>query len=398
MAPKPLPALDLSAGIPQHLRTLVAVPVLLRTTDDIAEQIERLEVHHLSSTGRAVHYALLSDGPDAATETVADDATLIAVATEAIARLNARYPSEDGDRFYFLHRRRLWNPSEDVWMGWERKRGKLAELNRLLRGATDTSFAVISSPLPADFRYVITLDADTRLLRGTVAQMVGKIAHPLNRARFDARQQRVTGGYGILQPRVSPSLPTGQNGSIYQRLFSSPGGIEPYAAATSDVYQDLFGEGTFTGKGIYDVDAFEAALQGRVPENTLLSHDLFEGTFARAALASDIEVVEDYPARYDVDIRRQHRWARGDWQLLPWIFGRRRHDRGGVPAIGRWKMIDNLRRSLLAPVAVLSLFAGWLLPLPLGPDVDRPDGVDACPPASAAVAIRLLPRRAAESP
>ena len=180
-----------------------------------------------------------------------------------------RYPSEDGDRFFFLHRRRLWNPSEGVWMGWERKRGKLAELNRLLRGATDTSFAVVSSPLPADIRYVITLDADTRLLRGTVAQMVGKIAHPLNRARFDARQQRVTGGYGILQPRVSPSLPTGQDGSIYQRLFSSPGGIEPYAAAISDVYQDLFGEGTFTGKGIYDVDAFEAALDGRVPENTL---------------------------------------------------------------------------------------------------------------------------------
>ena len=158
--------------------------------------------------------------------------------------------------------------------------------------------------------------------------MVGKIAHPLNRARFDAGPQRVTGGYGILQPRVSPSLPTGQDGSLYQRLFSSPGGIEPYAAATSDVYQDLFGEGTFTGKGIYDVDAFEAALQGRVPENTLLSHDLFEGTFARAALASDIEVVEDYPARYDVDIRRQHRWARGDWQLLPWIFGRRRQRPG----------------------------------------------------------------------
>ncbi len=365
VAPKPLPGLDLATGIPPHLRTLVAVPVLLRNSDDIAEEIERLEVHHLSSAGGAVHYALLSDAQDAATESVPEDARLITDAIEAIARLNARYPSADGDRFFFLHRRRLWNPSEGVWMGWERKRGKLAELNRLLRGATDTSYSVVSSQLPGDVRYVLTLDADTRLLRGTVAQMVGKIAHPLNRARFDAGAQRVTGGYGILQPRVSPSLPTGQDGSIYQRLFSSPGGIEPYAAATSDIYQDLFGEGTFTGKGIYDLDAFEAALHGRVPENTLLSHDLFEGTFARAALASDIEVVEDYPARYDVDIRRQHRWARGDWQLLPWIFGDRSGDRGGIPAIGRWKMIDNLRRSLLAPVALLSLFAGWLLPLPL---------------------------------
>ncbi|MES2541569.1 MAG: glucoamylase family protein, partial [Pseudomonadota bacterium] len=204
---------------------------------------------------------------------------------------------------------------------------------------------------------------DTRLLRGTVAQMVGKIAHPLNRARFDPDTQRVTGGYGILQPRVSPSLP-GQDRSIYQGLFSSPGGIEPYAAAASDLYQDLFGEGTFTGKGIYDVDAFEAALQGRVSENTLLSHDLFEGVFARAGLASDIEVVEDYPARYDVDIRRQHRWTRGDWQLLPWIFGTRRQDRGGLPTLGRWKMLDNLRRSLLAPFMVASLFAGWMLPWP----------------------------------
>ncbi len=365
VAPKPLPGLDLATGIPTHLRTLVAVPVLLRNTDEIAEEIERLEVHHLSSAGGAVHYALLSDAADSATETAPDDAKLIADATKAIAQLNARYPGADGDRFYFLHRRRLWNPSEGVWMGWERKRGKLAELNRLLRGATDTSYAMISSQLPGDIRYVITLDADTRLLRGTVAQMVGKIAHPLNCARFDANQQCVTGGYGILQPRVSPSLPTGQDGSIYQQLFSSPGGIEPYAAATSDIYQDLFGEGTFTGKGIYDVDAFEAALQGRVPEDTLLSHDLFEGTFARAALASDIEVVEDYPARYDVDIRRQHRWARGDWQLLPWIFGSRRNDLGSVPAIGRWKMIDNLRRSLLAPMALVSLEAGWMLPLPL---------------------------------
>jgi cyclic beta-1,2-glucan synthetase len=363
--PKALPGLDLSKGVPAHLRTLVAVPVLLRDADDLATQIERLEVHYLSSTGGAVHYALLSDTADAVTERDAGDDQLVAAAVAAVARLNALYPADAGDRFFFLHRKRLWNPSEGVWMGWERKRGKLAELNRLLRGATDTSFAVVSGPLPDAVRYVITLDADTRLLHGTVAQMVGKIAHPLNRARFDPALRRVTGGYGILQPRVSPALPAGHDGSVYQRLFSSPGGIEPYAAATSDVYQDLFDEGSYTGKGIYDVDAFEAAMAGRVPENTMLSHDLFEGVFARAALASDIEVVEDFPTRHDVDIRRQHRWARGDWQLLPWLFGRRRSEFGGIPAVGRWKMIDNLRRSLLAPMAMLALFAGWMLPLPL---------------------------------
>ena len=359
--PTPLPGLDLTKGVPPHLRTLVAVPVLLHDTEELATQIERLEVHHLSSTGGALHYALLSDAMDADAETTGQDAQLVMAAMEAVAQLNARYPSEDGDRFFFMHRRRLWNPSEGVWMGWERKRGKLAELNQLLRGAADTSFDVISGALPHDIRYVITLDADTRLLRGTVRQMIGKMAHPLNQPRFDDAAKRVTGGYGILQPRVTAALPVGQDGSIYQRIFSSQGGIEPYAAAVSDVYQDLFEEGSFTGKGIYDVDAFEAALAGRVPENTMLSHDLFEGVFARAALASDIEVVEDFPSRYDVDIRRHHRWARGDWQLLPWIFGARQHGGCGIPVVGRWKMIDNLRRSLLAPLAIATLFAGWLM-------------------------------------
>ena len=174
----------------------------------------------------------------------------------------------------------------------------------------------------------------------------------------------MTRGYGVLQPRVTADLPTGEEGSIYQRIFSSHGGIDPYVMATSDLYQDLFDEGSFTGKGIYDVDAFEAALAGRVPENTMLSHDLFEGVFARAALASDIEVVEDFPSRYDVDIRRRHRWVRGDWQLLPWVFGARGADTGGMPALGRWKMIDNLRRSLLAPMAMLTLFSGWMMPPP----------------------------------
>ncbi len=362
--PAVLPGMALEEGVPDHLRTLVVVPVLLSDEADLLRQIEQLEVHHLSSTGGAVHFALLSDGPDAATETVPQDAALIDAAARGIARLNAQYPSERGDRFLLLHRRRLWNPSEGCWMGWERKRGKLVELNGLLRGATDTTFLHIGGTAPSvppDVRHVITLDADTRLLRDTVRQMVGKMAHPLNTPRIDGDQGRVTGGYGILQPRVTPALPVGHDGSLYQRIFSSPGGIEPYAAAVSDVYQDLFDEGSFTGKGIYHVDAFAAALKGRVPENALLSHDLFEGIFARAGLASDIEVVEDFPARYDVDARRQHRWVRGDWQLWPWLCGSRR---AGVPAVGRWKMFDNLRRSLVAPMTFAALLAGWLMPLP----------------------------------
>lgn len=362
VAPNPLPGLDLANGIPTDMRALVAVPVLLHDLAELHAQIERLEVHHLSSIGGALHYALLSDAMDASTETTAQDAALVVAALASVAQLNERYPSDDGPLFYFLHRRRLWNPGEGLWMGWERKRGKLVELNRLLRGSTDTSFCVQSSPVPQNIRYVITLDSDTRLLHGTVRHMIGKMAHPLNRPCFESTSARVTGGYGILQPRVTADLPIGSDGSIYQRIFSSQGGIDPYASATSDVYQDLFGEGSFTGKGIYDVDAFEAALAGRVPDNAMLSHDLFEGVFARAALASDIEVVEDFPTRYDVDIRRRHRWVRGDWQLLPWIFDRGGANPGGISALGRWKMIDNLRRSLLAPMAILVLFAGWMMP------------------------------------
>ena len=215
---------------------------------------------------------------------------------------------------------------------------------------------------------MITLDADTRLPRDTVRRLIGKMAHPLNRPRFDAALGRVVEGYAILQPRVTPALPVGREGSLFLRVFSSATGIDPYAAAVSDVYQDLFGEGSYTGKGIYDVDAFEAALDGRVPEVTLLSHDLFEGIFARAGLASDVEVVEDFPARYDVAALRHHRWARGDWQLLPWVFGRGpkvlgRTVQNRTPAIGRWKMLDNLRRSCRRRPSSLALIAGWALPL-----------------------------------
>jgi cyclic beta-1,2-glucan synthetase len=362
-----LPGLELTAGVPQSLRTLVAVPTLLTNEADLLEQIERLEVHHLAGASGDLAFALLSDGMDADQEVLESDAHLLDVAAEAIGKLNRRYgPSPGGARFLLLHRRRAFNPGENKWMGWERKRGKLHELNRLLRGAADTTFMSIAGRapcVPTDVRYVITLDADTRLPRDAALRLIGKMAHPLNRPKFCAAGQRVVDGYAILQPRVTPSLPVGHEGSFYQRVFSGPGGLDPYASAVSDVYQDLFDEGSYTGKGIYDVDAFEAALEGRIPENALLSHDLFEGVFARAGLASDVEVVDEFPSRYDVVAKRQHRWTRGDWQLLPWAFG---HWTGNpaVPLIGRWKMLDNLRRSLLAPFTLLALGLCWLLPAP----------------------------------
>jgi cyclic beta-1,2-glucan synthetase len=362
-----LPALDLRGGVPASLRTLVAVPMLLTTIKDIEAQIERLEIHYLASPEGDLHFALLSDWRDAPSEHADGDDALLAAANDAVAQLNQRYgPAPGGARFLLLHRRRVWTKSEGCWIGWERKRGKLCELNRLLRGATDTTF-LTPPPLPEAVRYVVTLDADTRLPRDTVGRLIGKMAHPLNRPRLDPGLGRVVEGYAILQPRITPALPVGHRGSLFLRIFSRASGIDPYAAAVSDVYQDLFGEGSYTGKGIYDVDAFEAALAGRVPDSTMLSHDLFEGVFARAGLASDVEVVEDFPERYDVAALRHHRWARGDWQLLPWIFGSgpraaTHRSPAGLPAIGRWKMLDNLRRTLSAPSVVLALIAGWALP------------------------------------
>src|SRR2546422_1037952 len=373
VGPRRLPRLALRDGVPPGLRTMVVVPTLLTNEADIEEQTNRLEVHHLANQDGDLRFALLSDWADAPAATMPGDDRLLTAAREGIRRLNERHPlpRDDGERFFLLHRRRVWNARERKWMGWERKRGKLHELNRLLRGAVDTTFLAHGGPasaapaaVPSGVRYVVTLDADTRLPRAAVHQLVGTLAHPLNRPTFDHRVGRVIEGYGVLQPRVTPTLPSEREGSRFQRIFSGPAGMDPYANAVSDVYQDLFGEGSYIGKGIYDVDAFEAALAGRTPENTLLSHDLFEGLFARTALVTDIELFEEFPSSYEVAASRQHRWARGDWQLLPWILRGRAAGNipTRIPAIARWKMLDNLRRTLSAPAAVLTLVAGWTLP------------------------------------
>ena len=372
LGPRPLPRMALRNGIPKELRTIVAVPTLLTNQQGIEEQVERLEVHYLANSDDDLRFALLSDWRDAPSESISGDAELLATAVEGIARLNKRYgpASGGGSRFVLFHRRRVWNKSEHTWMGWERKRGKLHELNQLLRGSTHTTFMSVGGQPPESIpsvRYVITLDADTRLPRGAAQRLIGTMAHPLNRARFDPLAGRVVEGYGVVQPRITPSLPTDGEGSCFQRTFSGPSGIDPYASAVSDVYQDLFREGSYTGKGIYEIDAFEAALADKVPDNAMLSHDLFEGLFARTALATDVELFEAFPSHYEAAAARQHRWARGDWQLLPWLLGRGHtgsepHRAVMIPAIGRWKILDNLRRTLSAPAAFLALLAGWLLP------------------------------------
>jgi cyclic beta-1,2-glucan synthetase len=372
LGPRPLPRLDLDTGVPSRLRTLVVVPTLLTSEADVEAQVGGLEVHYLGNREGDLRFALLSDWLDAPTEHVRGDDELLSAAAAAIDRLNERHGEAPGGgaRFLLFHRKRSWNEAEGCWMGWERKRGKLHELNALLRGSTTTGILTTGrtgSTPPTDVRYVVTLDADTRLPRGAVGRLVATIAHPLNQPTFDSRAGRVSQGYGVLQPRITSTLPAEHEASIFQRTFSGSAGIDPYASAASDVYQDLFREGSFTGKGIYDLDAFAAAMADRVPENALLSHDLFEGVFARAGLVTDVELFDESPSNYLVSAARQHRWARGDWQLLPWILGRARdatgrRSRGSIPVIARWKMVDNLRRTMSAPLTLATLVAAWTLP------------------------------------
>ena len=357
------------------------------------ELIEHLEVLALGNLDPHIHFAILGDFADAAAREMPEDEAILAAARAGIAALNARYGDGPTDRFYLFHRVRQWNPGEGVWMGWERKRGKLEEFNRLLRGATDTSFTVQVGDLAIlpGVRYCLTLDSDTRLPRDA-AQEADRHPRPPPEPRRTStpRCGRVTEGYGILQPRVSVTMASAA-GSLFARLYAGHTGVDPYTTAVSDTYQDLFGEGIFTGKGLYDVDAFTAALDGRVPENALLSHDLFEGLYARTALVTDVEVVDDYPASVLAHARRQHRWVRGDWQILRWLFPfvptRSGLQRNRLPLISRWKIFDNLRRSLVAPATVALLLAAWTV-LPgsaAGLDGGRP-GRARLPPLSAAAA------------
>ncbi|HJS24356.1 MAG TPA: hypothetical protein VJ751_08380, partial [Pyrinomonadaceae bacterium] len=370
-APRLLPRMDTAKGIPATAATFVVVPTIFLSESQVHELVERLQVHYLANQDEHIYFALLGDFPDAASEGTPTDSNLLAIAQSGIDALNRQHGNE---RFHLFHRRRQWNSGENKWMGWERKRGKLEEFNRLLRGAQDTSFVVRTADdaLVKSIRYVITLDSDTQLPRDVARKLVGAAIHPLNQPGIDPATNRVANGYGILQPRVSIALASASR-STFVQVFSGYTGIDPYTTAVSDVYQDFFGEGNFTGKGLYDVDAFQQTLDNRVPPNSLLSHDLFESLFARAALTTDIELLDDYPASYEGYAKRAHRWARGDWQIMRWLFptvrdGERRKVRNVLPLMARWKILDNLRRSLVAPslflwlVASCALFPGssWL--------------------------------------
>jgi len=363
VAPRTLPRLDFSSGIPPSHRALVAVPALLTDAGEIDELAEALEVRFLANRDPNLGFALVSDFRDAATEHTTNDAVLLDRAVLAIEHLNAKYTSHGG--FFLLHRARQWNPRERLWMGWERKRGKLEQLNDALRGELGL-FARVVGPVDqlADCKYVIALDADTDLPRDSARLLAATLAHPLNRPCFDEACGRVGEGYGILQPRVTASLASISR-SRFARLFGGQAGIDPYTRAVSDVYQDVFGEGSFVGKGIYDVDAMRRSVGGRLPDNRVLSHDLLEGAYARSGLVSDVLLVEDFPTTHAIDLGRRHRWIRGDWQIMGWLRrrvpGRDRRIANPISRLSQWKVIDNLRRSVMPIATVTLLGLGWAI-------------------------------------
>jgi cellobiose phosphorylase len=367
--PHPLPRMDYKEGIPADARALVVVPTLAYSKENVGDLCEQLEVRFLANRDPNLVFCLLTDFADAAAETLISDAALLEQMQRCVTDLNRKYATHpNGDPaspFLLLHRPRLWNQQEGVWMGYERKRGKLLDLNRFLRGGARDKFALVvgdTSELES-IKYVITLDTDTQLPRDAAAQFVATMQHPLNRPRLDTARGRVVEGYGILQPRVAVSLPS-ENASRYEKLCGGEPGIDPYTRTVSDVYQDVFFEGSFIGKGIYDVDVFEQVLANRLPDNQILSHDLLEGCYLRAGLLSDAQLYEEYPARYSDDVSRRQRWIRGDWQLVSWLFGRvpngsGKRERNPLSLLSRWKLFDNLRRSLTAPALVLSLITAW---------------------------------------
>ena len=380
VAPQPLPRMNYAFGIASESRTLVVVPTMLGSVAGVEALADALEVRYLANRNAHLHFGLLTDLHDAAEEHLPEEDALVELAAARIAALNAKYGVSTntlgGDNFFLFHRPRRWNARERIWMGHERKRGKLADLNALLRGHAGVGagerFACIVGDTRAlsAVRYVITLDTDTQLPRDAAAQIVATMAHPLNRPRFGrgARAGVVVEGYGILQPRVAASLMS-VNRSGYARLYGGEAGIDPYTRAVSDVYQDLFGEGSFIGKGIYDVDAFERALADRLPENRILSHDLLEGCYARSGLLTEVLLIEDAPPRYSADAARRYRWIRGDWQLLGWmrshLYALPQSPPNPLSPLSRAKIADNLRRSLVPAALLLLLLAGWwLLPAP----------------------------------
>ncbi|HOH89857.1 MAG TPA: glycosyl transferase, partial [Bacillota bacterium] len=363
-----LPKLELKDGIPKDAAAIVVMPTLITKGSSAVKLLLKLEEYYLANREKNLYFALLGDYKDNDGEKAEGDQEIILAASEKVRELNKKYGSGE-DKFFFFHRRRVFCKNQNRWMGWERKRGALYEFNELLLGGKRASFEHIEGDISVlkDVKYVITIDSDTKLSIETAKKLIGTITHPLNKAVVDEGRGVVKEGYGLLQPRISVDI-VSANASRFARVFEGQGGIDIYTNAVSDIYQDYFGEGIFTGKGIYELAVFQGILRNMIPENTVLSHDLIEGAHVRTGLVTDIELIDGYPSKYNASSMRLHRWVRGDWQLLQWLFSKVRNAKGEfirnpLSPINRWKILDNMRRSLVPPGLVLLFFLSlWLMP------------------------------------
>lgn len=348
-----LPRLEFKEGIPKEASTMVIIPALLTDKKSVKELIDKMEVYYLANKEDNIYFSLVGDFKDADSENIETDVDIITEALNGIKKLNQNYSGEK-EIFYYFHRKRIYNKKQGKWIGWERKRGAIIEFNDLLAGKNDTSFYIQSSNTVnfSEIKYVITVDSDTNLIMNSAKKLIGVITHPLNRAIYDESRKIVVDGYGIIQPRIGLNIED-TNKTFFSRIFAYCGGIDPYTTAVSDVYQDVFGEGIFTGKGIYDLNLFNRVMDGKIEDNTVLSHDLLEGSLMRTGLATDIELIDGYPTKYISYIMRLHRWVRGDWQLIKWLF-----KKDSLLSLSKWKITDNLRRSLLFPSLFLLIFIG----------------------------------------
>jgi len=350
-----LPRLNYEKGIPDESKTMVIIPALLSSKNIALELIEKMEVYYLANKDKNLFFGLIGDFKDSENEKNPEDESIIAAAMEGITRLNNKY-KEGRTIFYYFHRKREFNAKQNKWMGWERKRGAIVQFNDLLSGMDVSSFVYKSSEIDElkDIKYVITIDSDTNLIMESAAKLIGTMDHPLNKAVYDEKLGVVKEGYGIIQPRIGIDIED-SNKTLFSRIFAGDGGIDPYTTAVSNIYQDVFGEGIFTGKGIYDLSLFNEVTKNKIEDNTVLSHDLLEGSLLRTGLSGDIELIDGFPGKYLSHSSRQHRWTRGDWQLIKWIFGK-----NPLNSLSRWKMADNLRRSMLQPSLYLLLLIGIL--------------------------------------
>ena len=362
--PKLIPKIDFYDGIDEKNTCMVVIPTIVKTKEKVHEMINKLEVFYLANKSKNIYFTLLGDCSESKKRSEPYDQEVIEEGIKQVNILNEKYKNEEFPIFNFLYRSRSWNKKESCYIGWERKRGLLTQFNEYLLGHERNKFKANtiqdykcenSKDMP-NIKYIITLDSDTELTFNSAFELIGAMSHILNKPVLNDERNLVIDGHALIQPRVGVSLPISYK-NLFTKIFAGSGGIDCYTNAISDVYQDNFGEGIFTGKGIYDLEVFSKVLKNQIPENTVLSHDLLEGSFLRCGLATDILLIDGYPTKYSSFMNRLSRWIRGDWQIVKWMF------RGPLNTLSKYKIFDNIRRSMFEVFGIISIFYFILLSL-----------------------------------